>query len=84
MNWNDVRNKYINTWILFEAIEAYSEDGKRIVKRISVIDSFDDSKNALISYKEIKEKNPERELYVANTKKESLEILERKWLGIRR
>ena len=44
MNWNDARNKYINIWILFEAIEAFSEDGKRIVERISVIDSFDDSK----------------------------------------
>jgi len=84
MNWKDARNKYINIWILFEAIEAHSEDGKRIVERISVIDSFDESKDALVSYKEMKKKNPERELYVANTKKENLEILERKWLGIRR
>jgi hypothetical protein len=78
MNWKDARNKYINTWILFGAIEAHSEDGKRIVDRISVIDSFDESKDALVSYKEIKKKNPERELYVANTKKESLGILERR------
>lgn len=30
MKWEDARSIYINKWILFEAIEAYSKDGKSI------------------------------------------------------
>lgn len=84
MNWETVRDTYNNSWVLFEAIDAYSNNGKRIVENLSVLGSFEDSKDALQVYKDIHKREPQRELYVVHTKKEVLEIIERKWLGIRR
>jgi len=41
------------------------------------------SKEALAEYKKIHRNYPTRELYVVHTSKKELEILERKWLGVR-
>lgn len=84
MKWEAVRQNYPNKWMLIEAIDAYSENGKRIVNELSLLDSYDDSKNALGVYKELHNKEPQRELYVAHSSKETLDITERRWLGIRR
>ena len=32
MKWSNLREHYPNQWVLFEALDAYSQDGKRIVK----------------------------------------------------
>lgn len=40
MKWNDARQKYPTTWVLFEAMESYSVEGQRIVKDLSIIDAF--------------------------------------------
>lgn len=34
MKWNDARRVCPNKWLLFEAIEARSEGGKRIVEEL--------------------------------------------------
>lgn len=83
MNWATVRNKFPDQWVLLEAIEAHSTDGKRIVDRVSVINTYDEGKKALQEYKLIHKKQPNRELYVAHTSKMELEIIERQWLGVR-
>lgn len=83
MKWEAIRKNYPDKWILFEAIDAHSFNGKRIVDEISVLDSYEESKEALKVYKELHLKEPERELYVAHTSKKDLDITERKWLGIR-
>jgi len=83
MKWEDVRNEYPNNWILLEAIEAHSDQGKRVVDKIAVLDKFNNSDKAMTAYRELHKKNPERELYVAHTKNKDLEIEERKWLGVR-
>lgn len=84
MKWETVRENYPDKWLLIEAIDAHSEDGKRVVDELSVLDTYDESKKALNDYKELHHKEPQRELYVAHSSKKSLEIIERKWLGIRR
>jgi len=83
MQWKEVREKHPDKWVLFEALEAHSENGKRIVDNISILNTFNNSNEATKTYRKIHRKNPHRELYVAHTKKEKLEIEERKWLGIR-
>lgn len=83
MKWNSLREHYPNQWVLFEALEAYSMDGKRIVESLSFVDTFKDSKSALEYYNKLHQKNPDRELYVSHTSKEQLELYERKWLGVR-
>lgn len=83
MNWQDVRNHYPQQWILFEAIKAHTEDEKRIVDQIAVINTFPDSNSAIKSYVKLHHESPSRELYVFHTSRESLDITVRKWLGIR-
>lgn len=84
MKWEDVKKKYINQWVLIEALEAHSENEERIIDDISVIDvTGSDSKKALEGYKELHRENNERELYVVHTSREKLDIKEKTWLGIR-
>jgi hypothetical protein len=80
MQWNDVRKQFPHQWLLIEAIEAHSEDGKRIVDRLSLVEAFPDSENsseAMRAYKELHWKACQRELYVFHTDREELEIRER-------
>ncbi len=83
MEWEEIRQQYPKQWLLVEAMDAHSESNKRIVDQLSVIDSFDNSDNALRSYRQMHRKFPKRELYVLHTDREKIDISERKWLGIR-
>lgn len=83
MIWEEIRNVYPKQWILVEAIKAHSEFGKRILEQMMVVDSYKDSLIAMKEYKELHKKYPDRELYVLHTDKENIEIIEKRWLGIR-
>lgn len=84
MIWEEARNLYVNKWILIEAIDAYSQEGKRIVKELSVINAYDEGKEALKEYAEKHKKDKSREMYVYHTKNEELFIEERTWIGVRK
>lgn len=83
MQWQEVRNHYPNRWLLIEAIRAYSEDNRRVVEDLAVVDTFDDSVAAMKRYAGLHRESPQRELYVFHTDREALDIHERSWLGIR-
>lgn len=83
MKWKEIRQQYPKQWLLVEAINAHSKSNKRILDQLSVIDTFQDSDNAMRSYQRIHKKFPKRELYVLHTDRERIDISERKWLGIR-
>jgi hypothetical protein len=83
MNWQDVRKHYPEQWLLIEAIEAHSEGDRRILDRIAVIDPYPDSAVAMRSYGELHRKEPHRELLVLHTSRETLDITEIRWAGIR-
>ena len=83
MNWENIRDNYPNQWVLVEAIEAHTESGKRILDQLAVVNTFPDSLIAMRSYKELHKKSPNRELYVLHTDPKVLNILERKWIGVR-
>jgi len=83
MKWQAVRETYPDAWVLVEAISGHSAQGRRIVEDLAVLNTFDSSERAISAYKELHKSSPARELYVAHTRKEDLEIIERKWLGIR-
>ncbi|KGN03331.1 hypothetical protein Z969_01675 [Clostridium novyi A str. 4570] len=84
MKWEEVRKNYVNKWIVFGAIDAYSENGKRIVKEISVINAYENGNDALKDYAEKHKKDKSREMYVYNTKNKNLSIEERAWIGVRK
>ena len=83
MKWQEIRIHYPQQWLLVEAIQAHSEANKRILEQLAVVDTFSDSVAALKNYQQLHHAAPERELYVFHTSRESLDVTERRWLGIR-
>lgn len=84
LKWSEAIKNYPNKWLLFEAIEAYSKDGQRIIEDISIINVFDEGRDALKEYAEKHKKDKSREMYVYHTKNKELIIEERNWIGVRK
>ena len=84
MKWEEARSMYVSKWILFEAIEAYPKEGKRIVEELSVINAYEAGNEALKEYAEKHKRDKSREMYVYHTKHEKLFIEERTWIGVRK
>jgi hypothetical protein len=84
MKWEEVRQAYQDEWIVFEALKARSEDNKRIVDDLAVIDRYKDSMDAVRRYTALHKENPRREYYFFHTSREDLDIMEKKWTGLRR
>jgi hypothetical protein len=40
MKWEEIRHHFPHQWLLVEAMEAYSEPGKRIVEQLSRLKFF--------------------------------------------
>ncbi len=83
MKWQEICTHYPQQWLLVEAIKARSEASKRILEQLAVVSIFSDSVTALKSYQQLHHEAPERELYVFHTSRETLDVTERNWLGIR-
>ena len=83
MQWHEIRQHYPHQWLLVEAIAAHSASGKRILEQLAVVDTFPDSVTAMKRYTQLHRDAPERELYVFHTSRETLDISERHWLGVR-
>jgi len=83
MTWEQIRRNFPHQWLLLEAMEAYSDLDKRIVKQLSVINTFPDSIAAMKAYAQLHHDAPARELYFFHTDREQLDIHERSWIGIR-
>ena len=81
--WDEIRQQFPRRWLLIEAVEAHSEEGRRALDEIAVVGTFDDAGAALKSYQELHRRSPQRELYVVHTDREVLDITEVTWLGIR-
>ena len=77
MRWQEIRGHYPRQWLLVEAIEAWSDSGKRIVEQLAVINTFPDASIAMQRYIELHRQSPDRELYVLHTDREILDISER-------
>ena len=83
MQWQEIRNRYPQQWLLVEAIKAHSDANKRILDQLAVIATFSTSVLAMKSYATLHHDSPDRELYVFHTSRPAVEVTERKWLGIR-
>ncbi len=83
MLWEEIREKYVSCWLLIEALDARTECNKRILKQIAVIDTFEESNEALRAYLQLHKTSPERELYIVHTSRHTLDIEEQRWVGIR-
>ncbi|HEX3552935.1 MAG TPA: hypothetical protein VIA62_06870 [Thermoanaerobaculia bacterium] len=83
MQWNEIRERYPQQWLLIEAVEAHSAGDQRILDDIVVIQPFPNWVAAWDGYKKLHFQNHQRELYVFHTDRENLEIEEVRSLGLR-
>ena len=83
MTWQEVRAHHPNQWLLLEALESHRAHDQRILDRLAVIAVFEDSSAAWRAYQELHRAAPARELYVLHSSRETPEIEERAWVGIR-
>ena len=84
MLWEDVRKSFPSQWVLIEAVDAHTKGNRRIVERVSVVESFiNDSKQALKKYVELHKRHKNREYYVIHTSREQLNFEEQRWMGVR-
>lgn len=85
MKWEDVRQAFPNQWVLIEAIQAYTNDeSERVLEEISLLKKFPTSKEAMDAYQKIHQEHPRKELYVLHTSRKEPNIIEKKWVGVRR
>ncbi len=83
MKWNEIRKQYPNKYILVEALKAYSCDKKRYIEDMTVVSCFEGTKKAWEEYKKIKHDSPSREFYIFHTSKETIEVVEQAFTGVR-
>jgi hypothetical protein len=83
MQWTELRRHYPHQWLVVEATEAHSVPGRRELEELALVDVYDDGEAALRAYLKLHRQAPDRELYVAHTDREVLEVTERSWLGLR-
>ncbi|MDT3699521.1 MAG: hypothetical protein RO469_08830 [Thermincola sp.] len=84
MRWEDVGKSYPQQWVIIEAIEAHTEDNKRIIENIQLVELFgEDNNGALRRYVRLHKAHPEKEYYVVHTSRPELNVKERNWTGVR-
>ena len=83
MRWEEIRERLPHQWLLVEAIEAHSEGDRRIPDQLAVVEVLGDGTEAWEAYARFHRDQPEREFYPLHTDRETLDIRERRWLGIR-
>ncbi|GAB3060113.1 hypothetical protein [Virgibacillus ainsalahensis] len=85
MNWEDVRQAFPKQWVLIEATQAHTNgESERILEEIAPLKKFSNSPEAMRAYQEIHREDPNRELYVLHTSRKKPNIIEKKWVGVRR
>jgi hypothetical protein len=85
MKWPEIRKTHPDTWLVIEALQAHSTpESLRSLDKIAVIEHCSDGATALQSYRRLHQQYPEREFYYVHTSRETLDIHEQQWLGVRR
>jgi hypothetical protein len=84
MQWSEVRTTYPAQWLVIEALEAHTENELRVLDQISVVETCSDGSTAMQRYRQLHREYPLREFYFVHTDRETLDIRQRQWIGIRR
>jgi len=83
MQWSDVRAAHPDQWLVIEALEAHTHQGRRLFDRIAVIEVCPDGRTTLQRYRELRRQHPHREFCFVHTSTVDLDIEERRWMGVR-
>lgn len=83
MKWQEIRQMHPGKWLLVEALKAHTEGNKRILDKLSLIDTFVDGQDAMKAYSKLHSEEPHRELFVLHADRREPDITVRHWVGIR-
>ena len=83
MKWQEVRQQYPETWVIIEALQAHDQKNKKIIDDMSVLNQFQNIMDAIKQYKSLHKNNPQRDILVANTENQELDIKTQHWFGVR-
>ena len=85
MQWPEIRKAYPDQWLIVEALEAHTTpDRQRVLDRLAVVELCPDGSAAFQCYRRLHQQYPQREFYFLHTSRETLDIRESRWVGIRR
>lgn len=76
LKWEKLRDLVPNSCVLIEAVTAYSQDNKRIIKEMSLLEKYGNEKEAWSGYKKLHRKYPEKELYIFHTSNKEIDVVE--------
>ncbi len=75
MNWQELREQYPHSWLVVEAIGAFTENSQRVIPELRLIAAFgSDWQAAWEQYKTVHHADKWREYYVLHTDRETLDI----------
>lgn len=84
MLWSTIREVYPDQWLVVEALAAHGEgDDRRVLDDLAVIETAPDGSAAMSRYRQLRCQYPIREFYFLHTARETVDIIERHWLGMR-
>ena len=84
MVWAEVRKAYPDQWLIIEAIDAHTEDDRRLLDRVAVVETCPDGTAVMQAYERLHHEYPARDFYFVHAGREDLDIREWRWIGIRR
>ena len=82
MRWEEVQERFPNEWVVLEATKAHSEEGKRYIEEVVVVDKFEDSTAAMRRYSELHKQDFHREYCFFHTSRPTFVARER-YVGVR-
>ena len=75
MTWQEIREQYPERWVLIEALDGSTQNGRRIFSAIQFIGEFGNQwHQAWDQYKTLHHAHNDREFYILHTAKETLDI----------
>jgi hypothetical protein len=72
MRWLDVQERFPNEWVVLEVIKAHSNEGRRYIEEVIVIDRFENSLEAMHHYEKLRREQPHREYCFFHTSRPNL------------
>jgi hypothetical protein len=75
MTWQEIRQQHPHSWVLVEALDAFTAGSQRVINDLRLIQTFHASwQEAWEQYKALHKANRDREYYVLHTDRASLDI----------
>ncbi|KPV58528.1 hypothetical protein QJ48_15940 [Paenibacillus sp. A3] len=81
MRREEVQKRFPEEWVVLEATKAHSKEGYRYIEEVVVMDTFEDSTEALRRYSELHRQDPGREYCFFHTSRPELVARER-YMGV--